>query len=304
MADGRRTFEPGIVVRDIQSKSIISKSKLADYSVNPYVGCAHACRYCYAMYMTVYSGHEEPWGSFVDVKHWPAVRDPSKYAGKTIFVGSVTDPYQPAEKEARRTRAFLEQMQGSGASVAITTKSDLVLRDLDLIKNLPGSSITWSVNTLDEAFRRDMDAAVPISSRLAAMKEAFDAGISTTCFAAPVFPGITGVPSIILAVRDRCSTVLVDRLNLRGTNKSEVFAYIREKRPDLLPMYISIYENGDERYWDALHRQLTKFAAAEGLPYRAGSSSRWEESAAAGGSPEIVAVMRRDRRKNGRGGGT
>ena len=125
----------GLIIREIEVKGVLTKSNLpvADYSVNPYVGCAHGCKYCYASFMKRFTNHPEPWGGFVDVKHWPPIQNPGRYAGKELFFGSVTDPYQPLEAEHGRTRALLEQMRGSGCAVSIATKSDLVLRDLRTI---------------------------------------------------------------------------------------------------------------------------------------------------------------------------
>lgn len=124
------------IIQDIEVKGVLTKSNLpvSDYSVNPYVGCEHSCKYCYASFMKRFSNHPEPWGEFVDVKHWPEIKKPEKYAGKKLFIGSVTDPYQPLEEVCGRTRALLEQMQGSGCKISIATKSDLILRDLELIK--------------------------------------------------------------------------------------------------------------------------------------------------------------------------
>ena len=115
------------LIRHIGTRSVISKTDLpvCDYAANPYVGCTHACGYCYASFMKRFTGHPEPWGTFLDVKHWPEIRDPSKYAGTEIFIGSVTDPYNPQEAEFGRTRELLEQLRGSGAKLSIATKSDL-----------------------------------------------------------------------------------------------------------------------------------------------------------------------------------
>lgn len=153
------------MIREIEVKSVLTKSNLpvSDYSVNTYVGCTHACRYCYASFMKRFTGHPEPWGTFLDVKHWPKIRRPERYAGKELFIGSVTDPYLPQEEVFGRTRALLEQLAGSGVKLSIATKSDLVLRDLDLIKTFPDARVSWSVNTLDEGFKNDMDNAVAIS---------------------------------------------------------------------------------------------------------------------------------------------
>lgn len=258
-----------MIVRDVEAKGVLSKSNLpvSDYSANPYIGCAHGCRYCYASFMKRFSGHSEPWGEFVDVKHWPWIENPRKYEGKEVFIGSVTDPYQPLEEKHGRTRTLLEQLQGSGCKVSIATRSDLVLRDLDLIKTFPGARVSWSVNMLDEGFRKDMDRAVSIERRLAVMKAFHDAGVRTTCFISPIFPGITDVAAIIRRARDRCNLVWLENLNLRGAYKEEILGYIARKRPDLVPLYHAIYRKGDRGYWMLLDEEIRRFALGEGLPY-------------------------------------
>lgn len=256
-------------VQEISAKSILSKSNLpvCDYSVNPYVGCAHGCRYCYASFMKRFTNHQEPWGSFVDAKNWPAIRRPERYRGKELFIGSVTDPYQPAEKTYGRTRKLLEQLQESGAKLSIQTKSDLVLRDLDLLQTFPDVRIGFSINTLDEGFRRDMDYAVSIERRLAAMQAVHAAGIRTTCFISPIFPGITDVRAIIERVRGICNLIWLENLNLRGSYRADIFSYICERHPALLPLYQSIYGKGDRSYWEQLDADIRKYTAAEGLMY-------------------------------------
>ena len=111
------------------------------------------------------------------------------------------------------------QLQGSGAKLTIQTKSDLILRDLELIKTFPGARVGFSINTLDEAFRRDMDNAVSIGRRIAAMRAFHNAGIRTTCFISPIFPGITDVEAIITECKDICNLIWLENLNLRGSCK-------------------------------------------------------------------------------------
>ena len=190
-----------MIIKDIEVKTVLSKSNLpvSDYAVNPYVGCLHACKYCYASFMKRFTNHPEPWGTFLDIKHWPDIKNPAKYKGKELFLSSVTDPYQPHEAKYKRTRALLEQMRGSGAKISISTKSDLILRDLDLIKTFPDARVSWSINTLDEDFRRAMDNGVSIERRLEAMRRFYEAGVQTTCFISPIFPGLTDVVAIIIS---------------------------------------------------------------------------------------------------------
>ena len=117
----------GILVGEKDVKSVMTKSNLpvGGYSVNPYVGCTHACKYCYASFMKRFTGHSEEWGTFLDVKHWPEIKNPKKYAGQRVVIGSVTDGYNPQEEHFRNTRKLLEQLCGSGIANA-------VLRDVPL----------------------------------------------------------------------------------------------------------------------------------------------------------------------------
>ena len=257
------------IIREICAKSVLTKSNLpvSDYSANPYVGCAHGCKYCYASFMKRFTNHGEDWGEFLDVKYWPEIKNPGRYAGKEIFIGSVTDPYQPAEERYRRTRALLEQLSGSGALLSIQTKSDLVLRDLDLIRTFPNARVGFSINTLDEGFRADMDRAVSIERRLAAMEEVHRAGVRTACFISPIFPGITDVEAIILRAVEHCNYIWLENLNLRGSYKPAVLGYIAETRPELLSLYRDIYNRGDRRYWQLLDARLRGFSREHGLEY-------------------------------------
>lgn len=257
------------LIREIEVKSILSKSNLpvCEYSVNPYVGCTHGCKYCYASFMKRFTGHLEPWGEFLDVKLWPEIKNHRKYAGKELFIGSVTDPYLPQEEIYGRTRALLTQLKGSGAKISIATKSDLILRDLELIKTFPEARVSWSVNTLDENFKNDMDNGVSIERRLAAMETFHRAGIRTTCFVSPIFPGITDVEAIIKRVKGQCNLIWLENLNLRGSCKTVILDYIKEKHPDLLELYQEIYQRGTRSYWEALDEKLKDCADQNGLDY-------------------------------------
>lgn len=258
-----------ILIKEIETKSVITKSNLpvSDYSVNPYVGCTHACKYCYASFMKRFTGHTEPWGTFLDVKHWSEIKKPQKYNGKELFLSSVTDPYNPQEEIFERTRALLTQLKGSEATITISTKSDLVLRDLDLIKSFPNSRVSWSINTLNEEFKNDMDKGVSIERRLRAMEKFHKAGVRTTCFISPIFPEITDVKAIINTVKDKCNLIWLENLNLRGDYKAVILQYITEKYPHLTPLYEEIYKKGSKSYWQALDTEIREFADLLGLDY-------------------------------------
>lgn len=258
-----------VAVKTIETKNIVTKSNLpvCDFSVNPYIGCEHACKYCYASFMKRFTNHPEEWGYFLDVKDWGKIKNPEKYSGKELFIGSVTDAYQPAEEKYKRTRALLEQLQGSGAKLSIATKSDLILRDLDLIKTFPDTEVSFSINTLDENFKDDMDCAASIARRINAMKEFYKAGIRTTCFISPIFPKITDVKAIIKETKSFCNLVWLENLNLRGNYRPIILNYIAEKYPELVPLYNAIYSKNDRTYWFELDAEIRAFCKKEGLLY-------------------------------------
>ena len=257
------------IIREIEVQSVMTKSSLpvGGFSVNPYVGCPHACKYCYASFMKRFTGHTEPWGTFLDVKHWKPITNPHKYDGQRIVIGSVTDGYNPYEEEFCRTRRLLEELKGTNAEIMICTKSDLVLRDLDLLKKFSKVTVSWSINTLDEQFRMDMDRAVSIERRIKAMKKVYEAGIRTVCFVSPIFPGITDVKSIIGRVRDFADLIWLENLNLRGQFKGTIMSYIREKHPDVYALYDEIYNKKRMNYWESLEKEISMFAKQNGFPY-------------------------------------
>lgn len=257
--------QPEIKVNHIETKSVMTKSNtpIGGYSVNPYVGCPHACKYCYASFMKRFTGHTEEWGTFMDVKDWPEIKNPKKYADQKVIIGTVTDGYNPLEETYKNTRRLLEELKDSGADILICTKSDLVLRDLDLLKEINENSrltVSWSINTLDEEFKDDMDAAVSIERRLAAMKEVYAAGIRTICFISPVFPGITDIEAIIDRTKDQCDLVWLENLNLRGGFKADIMKYISDKHPDLVPLYDEIYNKKNRSYFEALEKKAEELA--------------------------------------------
>lgn len=262
-------MEKDLLIRDVETKNIMTKSSLpvGGYSVNPYVGCTHGCKYCYASFMKRFTGHTESWGTFLDIKHWPAIKNPRKYKGQRVVIGSVTDGYLPQEKEIRNTRRILEQLKNSGAEILICTKSDLVLRDIDLLKEMGKVTVSWSINTLDEKFQADMDQAVSISRRLEAMKQVYEAGIRTVCFISPVFPGITDFEKIFERVKDQCDLVWLENLNLRGGFKQEILDYIQKCYPHLVTLYDEIYRKGDRSYFRELENQAAQMSKKYDCPF-------------------------------------
>lgn len=258
-----------MIVKEVDVKEIMTKSSLpvGGYSVNPYIGCPHACKYCYASFMKRFTGHKEEWGTFLDVKKWKLIKNPHKYDGERIVIGSVTDGYNEYEEKFQKTRQILRELRDSNADMFICTKSDLVLRDLDILKTLKKVTVSFSINTLDENFKNDMDKAVSIERRLKAMKTLYDNGIRTVCFISPIFPGITDVKAIVEKVKNQCDLIWLENLNLRGSFKSEIMEYIKSKHSDLLPLYKKIYDEKDLSFWKELEKDMFNYAKENDLRY-------------------------------------
>ena len=140
-------------ISNVKAKSILVKSNLpaSDYVANPYAGCTHNCRYCYACFMKRFTGHDEEWGTYLDVKEYESKKLPSALSGKTVLLSSVTDPYNPYEMRYRKSREILELLSGTDANVEILSKSDLMVRDIDLLKRIPHLSVGISLNTFPSA---------------------------------------------------------------------------------------------------------------------------------------------------------
>ncbi|MFQ6037989.1 MAG: radical SAM protein [Candidatus Aminicenantales bacterium] len=207
-------------LRVVKAKSVLNPSKVFDYCLNPYTGCAFGCRYCYArLFIPRYSGHREPWGDFVDVKvNAPELlRKQLKKAKKgTIWVSSVCDPYQPIEAKTRLTRRLLTEVARNPFPLNIQTKSDLVLRDLDLFLELEDITVGTTITTEDEAMARHFEPnAPPVKRRLRALRKIHEAGLRTFVFIGPLLPGS---PEKLVDRLEGCADhVFIDRMNYAGT---------------------------------------------------------------------------------------
>lgn len=218
-------------VREVMAKSILNPSQISGvtYAINPYVGCQHGCLYCYARFVSRHTGHAgEEWGSFVDVKINAArvlqqqLRQRRQAVQGTVMLSSVTDAYQPLERRFAVTRACLELLRNYQAPVSILTKSDLVLRDADILGELREVDVGMTIITLDERVRRVFEAgAPPVSRRLAALEELAGRGLRIWAFVGPIIPYLSA-PSLDELVRRLGETgvshIFFDRLNLKSGN--------------------------------------------------------------------------------------
>lgn len=203
-----------MIVREIYARSILSKSKIYDYTINAYTGCQHACTYCYARFMKRTTGHIEPWGEFVDVKiNAPELlqKEIIKKPSGRVWISGVCDAYQPLEAKYELTRKCLEILVAHDWPVTIQTKSPLVLRDLDLLRKASEIEVGLTISTADDDIRRRFEPnAPPIKARIKALEELHLAGIRTFAMIAPMLPGALELAAMLSGKIDY---VLIDRMN-------------------------------------------------------------------------------------------
>jgi len=203
-----------MIVTEIYPKSILSKSKVSDYVVNPYIGCQHGCIYCYARFMKRFTGHKEPWGKFVDVKiNCPDLlqRQIDKMPPGRVWVSGVCDPYQPLERTYELTKKCLEILVWHGWPITIQTKSPLVLRDIGLFRRSNNIEVGLSVTSADDGVRQLFEpAASSINERIEALEELHLAGIRTYAMIAPMLPG---AEELAAELSGKVDYVLIDRMN-------------------------------------------------------------------------------------------
>lgn len=258
-----------MVIKEIYTGDYLTKSKLpaSDYVINPYVGCTHGCKYCYASFMKRFTGHTENWGEFIDVKKCNKPIDLKKINDKSVFLSSVTDCYNSVEENYQLTRRILEQLVFSDCKLYISTKSKLILRDLDLLKQIKDLTVSLSINTLDEKFRSDMDNASTIEERLDTLKKLHENGIKTVLFMSPIFPYITDFKSIIEKSREYIDEYWFENLNLRGDYKINILKYIKEKYPKYYNEYVDIYIKGKKDYWIKLANEINEYCKTNNIKF-------------------------------------
>ena len=265
-----------VVVREITCRSILSDTGLpADYAINCYVGCEHGCRYCYARYMKRFTGHREPWGTFVDVRvnaHEVLERQIQRKPPGSVMLSSVCDGWQPLEASYRVTGRCVEVLTQHGWPVSVLTKNALLRRDLPLLQGRP-ADIGVTLTTLDETLRRVIEPkASPTVERIEVLREAAERGISVWTFLGPFLPMLTdteeNIASLFAAVAPLPLThIHTDRVNFRSGVAISLKQMVARHFPQLADDYrwLGSDADEDEAYADQLHVRVRRLADKHGL---------------------------------------
>lgn len=247
-----------MIIKEIIAKKILTKSRIEgiSYCINPYIGCQHSCRYCYARFMKKFTGHKENWGEFLDIKiNAPMLLQKQiiKIPIGKISLSTVTDPYQPIEKKYNLTRQCLEILKLYNFPISILTKSTLVIRDIDLFNSFNDLEVGLTITTDNEYISKLFEPfASSISNRINALKELKNKKIKTYAFISPILP--MNPQNLIEKISPYTSYVLIDKLN---------YKYIAEK---IYKKYNLIYAIDDKYFYETIDK-LKLLLNSKGIEY-------------------------------------
>lgn len=242
-------------IREIKCKSAIGKCGFSDggFCINPYVGCGHRCVYCYSRFMRRFTGHQdEEWGTFVDVKVNIAevlekqLKSP-KFKNQPIYIGTVTDPYQPLERKYKITRKILKVLLNFPDKVSILTKSNLVLRDLDLSKQFKKLDVDVTITSLNEKWTKLTEPfSSNIKERLKYLETLYKEGIATCVLMGPYWPIFTKPEELFRTFkRVGVKYLFTESFNAIGGNWTGVEEILKKHYPKLLPKIKYVILNKD-----------------------------------------------------------
>ena len=274
-----------IRVREILNRSSGSRMPF-EWTINPYRGCEFGCTYCYARYTHGFFDHHR-WQDFerkIYYKRGAAETLERRLRradlrGQPISIGTVTDPYQPAELHYGVTRSLLEAFDRvAGLVVSITTRSPLILRDLGLLARLDRKhsiTVNVTVTTLDpETARRIEPRAPDPRARLRAVSRLASEGLATQLFCMPIMPGVNSSESQLrpifeAAAEEGARDVIPSALFLRAAARDRFWPWLEAEYPRLLPRYRALYGRRDYLSAGQSDRLLAPFRAlrlAYGFP--------------------------------------
>ena len=256
-------------INTCSSRPILQTCRLEnfDYQIDAYVGCGHLCHYCYVLNQA-----ETDWREEILIHHdleGQLQTELAPIAPQKIYFGYHTDPYQPCEAEYRQTRNALRLLRDRGFSASILTKSDLVLRDVDILKAMPDASVSVSVAFNDNDTRRLFEAnTIDTEPRIAALRQLRAAGIGTGALVCPVIPYITDAALLIDMLAPHTDAIWIYGLSIEkptDPNWHNLQELLERHFPDLKTKIESAIFSKDHPFWTALREDLQRRAVERGL---------------------------------------
>lgn len=259
-------------VKTCSRRPILTPCRLEtfDYQIDAYIGCEHLCHYCYVLNQA-----ETDWREEIlvhqdlegQLEEELAPIEPQK-----IYFGYFTDPYQPCEAEHRQTRQALRLLQDRGFSAGILTKSDLVLRDVDILASMPNASVSVSVAFNDNDTRRRFEVnTIDTETRIEALRQLRAAGIGTNALICPVIPYITDVVPLIDMLADHTDAIWIYGLSMEkrtDVNWRRLLNILDDHYPHWKPKITTAVFAKDAPYWTSLRAALQDLAPKTGSTLR------------------------------------
>ena len=271
------TASPSFEIKEIEAKGILSKCGIPgiDFVVNPYIGCRFGCKYCYASFMGRFVGKKvADWGEYVYPKiNAPELlkqeierKLPDKGKGKEVFFSSVTDPYQGLEAKYRLTRRCLEVLAdwGFAGTLSVLTKSNLVTRDIDILKRFQQAVVGLTVTSVDDGISRYFEKyAPPASERFEALRKLNQAGLRTYAFIGPLLPHFVadeaGLEEVFQKlVEAGTKDVYVEHLNLSSYIRGRLMAEMKGTDKEILRKFYSSQTKEHRKELEDLVGRLVK----------------------------------------------
>ena len=191
----------------------------------------------------------------------------SRIRMKQVQAGETVSRKLPIEKEYKNTRQILERLHEIGCNLTVCTRSDLVLRDIDILKDM-NAKVSISINTLDENFVKNCENTSPIERRFEALKKLHDEGIYTILCVSPIFPYITDFEEIVKKAKGFVDEYWFENLNLRQPYKTTILNFIQYSYPEYYEKYREIYVEKNREYWFFLKHNIMQYCKKRKLKYK------------------------------------
>ncbi|QJB56834.1 radical SAM protein [Pseudodesulfovibrio sp. zrk46] len=249
------------------SKTILTPCTLKghEYQIDPYIGCAHLCHYCYAL-----NDAKTDWAKEIMVHadlEGVLSEELKGLSPQSVYMGWKTDPYQPCEAELRQTRKTLEMLAARGLSASILTKSDLILRDLDILQTMESASVSFSLAFEDDSVRDLFEGGtMSTEARMHALRECKKAGLRTSAMICPVIPYITSPLPLIESVKDSVDKVWVyglSILNESDLNWQNTSRIIQKNYPQQYETVKAAVFDREHHYWAQLRKKLSAYSTCD-----------------------------------------
>ena len=319
VADGHLVEFRAMAVRSVLNKSVSRRQLRFGWSINPYRGCEFGCQYCYARYTHEFlapkaDGLQEVrdprmFERLIYMKEnaaWLLEQELRKHRPEEeIALGTATDPYQPIERTAGITRSLLEVFaRRSGLRLGIVTKSKLIERDIDLLKEISRKNtlvLHLTVTTPDDKLARILEPRAPQPElRFAAVRRLREAGLTAGVMCSPLLPGLTDTADALnrmagLASASRASFFVAEPLFLKSCSRPTFLGFVREHFPHLLADYETRFASDDfatPAYRRELARRLAEACRRHGLGRRSTDAILTRDFGAQRHQPAGVATRR------------